>query len=98
MTLADVLTMRTGLDWVEDVPYDDPRSDSSLMEATDDWVQYVIDKPMAHDPGTVFDYSSGATELLAYIFKKETGRTSKPMPKSICSSRSAFSITGNEPI
>ena len=74
MTLVDVLTMRTGLDWVEDVPYDDPRSDSSLMEATDDWVQYVIDKPMAHDPGTVFDYSSGATELLAYIFKKETGQ------------------------
>jgi len=74
MTLKDVMTMTTGLDWVEDVPYDDPRSDSSLMEATDDWVQYVIDKPMAHDPGTVFDYSSGATELLAYIFKKETSQ------------------------
>ncbi len=74
MTLKDVLTMTTGLDWVENVPYDDPRSDSSLMEATDDWVKYVIDKPMAHEPGTVFDYSSGATELLAYIFKKETGR------------------------
>jgi CubicO group peptidase (beta-lactamase class C family) len=73
MTLQNVLTMTTGLDWVEDVPYDDPRSDSSLMEATDDWVQYVIDKPMAHEPGTVFNYSSGATELLAYIFQKETG-------------------------
>jgi CubicO group peptidase (beta-lactamase class C family) len=44
------------------------------MEATDDWVQYVIDKPMAKDPGTVFNYSSGATELLAYIFKKATGQ------------------------
>jgi CubicO group peptidase (beta-lactamase class C family) len=74
MTLQNILTMTTGLDWNEDVPYDDPRSDSSLMEATDDWVQYVIDKPMAHDPGTVFNYSSGATELLAYIFKKETGQ------------------------
>ena len=73
MTLQNVLTMTTGLDWVEDVPYDDPRSDSSLMEATDDWVQYAIDKPMAHEPGTVFNYSSGATELLAYIFQKETG-------------------------
>src|SRR5207253_181737 len=50
MTLQNVLTMTTGLDWVEDVPYDDPRSDSSLMEATDDWVQYAIDKPMAHEP------------------------------------------------
>ena len=74
MTLKDVLTMTTGLDWVENVPYDDPRSDSSLMEATDDWVQYVIDKPMAKEPGTTFNYSSGATELLAYIFKKETGQ------------------------
>jgi len=74
MTLHDVLTMTTGLKWIEDVPYDDPRSDSSLMEATDDWVQYVIDKPMAVEPGKVFVYSSGATELLAYIFKKETGQ------------------------
>lgn len=73
MTLKHVLTMTTGLDWNEQVPYDDPRSDSSLMEATDDWVQYVIDKPMAEEPGKVFNYSSGATELLAYIFQKETG-------------------------
>ena len=74
MTLQNVLTMSTGLDWNEEVPYDDPRSDSSLMEATDDWVQYVIDKPMAEEPGKRFNYSSGATELLAYIFKKETGQ------------------------
>ena len=74
MTLQHVLTMTTGLNWNEEVPYDDPRSDSSLMEATDDWVQYVIDKPMAEEPGKVFNYSSGATELLAYIFKKETGQ------------------------
>ena len=74
LTLKDVLTMTTGLAWTENVPYDDPRSDSSLMEATDDWVQYVIDKPMATEPGTVFNYSSGASELLAYIFQKETGQ------------------------
>ena len=75
ITLRDVLTMTPGLEWhEEDVPYDDPRSDSSLMEATDDWVQYVIDRPMAAEPGKVWNYSSGATELLAYIFQKETGQ------------------------
>jgi CubicO group peptidase (beta-lactamase class C family) len=75
MTLKDVLTMTTGLSWNEEnVPYDDPRSDSSLMEATDDWVQYTFDKPMAEEPGKVFSYSSGATMLLAYIFQKETGQ------------------------
>jgi CubicO group peptidase (beta-lactamase class C family) len=74
MTLRHVLTMSAGLSWNEEVPYDDPRSDSSLMEATDDWVQYVIDKPMAAEPGKVFVYNSGATELLAYIFQKATGQ------------------------
>ncbi len=75
MTLRDLLTMTAGLEWhEEDVPYDDPRSDSSLMEATDDWVQYTIDKPMAAEPGRVWNYSSGVTELLAYIFQKETGQ------------------------
>jgi CubicO group peptidase (beta-lactamase class C family) len=74
MTLRDVLTMSTGLEWNEELPYDDPRNDASVMEATDDWVQYVIDRPMVAEPGKVFVYSSGATELLAYIFQKETGQ------------------------
>jgi CubicO group peptidase (beta-lactamase class C family) len=74
MTIRDLLTMSTGLDWDEDVDYDDPRNACSQMEATEDWVQYVIDRPMAHEPGTVFAYSSGATEVLAHIFKAQTGR------------------------
>jgi len=73
MTLRDLLTMTSGLDWNEDLPYDDPANPSDLMEAADDWVQFVIDRPMKDDPGTVFAYSSGATELLAYIFQRETG-------------------------
>jgi CubicO group peptidase (beta-lactamase class C family) len=74
ITLRHVLTMSTGLDWNEEVAYDDPKNDSSLMEATDDWVQYVIDRPMAQEPGKVFNYSSGVSELLAYIFQTETGQ------------------------
>jgi CubicO group peptidase (beta-lactamase class C family) len=73
MTLRDLLTMTSGLDWNEDVPYDDTNNPSDLMEATDDWVQFVIDRPMKDEPGKVFAYSSGATELLAHIFKRETG-------------------------
>jgi Beta-lactamase len=73
MTLRDLLTMTSGFDWNEDLPYDDPTNPSDLMEAADDWVQFVIDRPMKDEPGTVFAYSSGATELLAHIFKSETG-------------------------
>jgi len=82
MTLRDVLTMTAGLDWNEDLPYDDPNNTCSVMEATDDWVKYVIDRPMAHEPGKVFAYSSGATMLLAHIFKKETGQDIDAYAKS----------------
>jgi len=74
ITLRHVLTMTTGMEWMENVAYDDPRNEANLMEASDDWVQYVIDHPMGKEPGTVFNYSSGTSELLAYIFQKETGQ------------------------
>ena len=73
MTLRNLLTMTAGLEWNEDLPDNDPRNDMSRMEGTDDWVQYAIDKPMAEEPGKTGNYNSGATELLAYIFQKETG-------------------------
>jgi len=74
ITLRHLLTMSSGLEWHEDLAYDDPKNSADVMEATRDWVQYVIDQPMVSEPGKVFVYNSGATELLAYIFKKVTGR------------------------
>jgi CubicO group peptidase (beta-lactamase class C family) len=43
------------------------------MEKSDDWVQFVLDQPMADAPGTRFVYNSGATELLAQVIRKATG-------------------------
>ncbi len=74
ITLRNLLTMSSGLEWHEDLAYDDPKNSADVMEATSDWVQYVIDQKMVSEPGTVFVYSSGGTELLAYIFKKVAGR------------------------
>ncbi|MDB6086011.1 MAG: serine hydrolase [Gammaproteobacteria bacterium] len=74
MTLRNVLTMTTGLDWNEELPYNDPHNPTAPMEASKDWVGFVIDLPMANEPGSTFAYSSGATELLAHIFKRATGQ------------------------
>jgi len=66
ITLRDLLTMRSGIAWDEDtVPYTDPRNDCAAMEASGDWVQFVLDKPMAAAPGSTWVYSSGVTMLLA---------------------------------
>src|SRR6202161_2781685 len=52
ITLRDLLTMTAGLEWDELKGFDtaDPQNNTSLMEASDDWVQYTIDKPMAAEP------------------------------------------------
>ncbi|MEZ5291993.1 MAG: serine hydrolase [Vicinamibacterales bacterium] len=75
MTLEDVLTMRTGIQWDEStVAYTDPANSCAGMERSDDWIQFVLDQPMAADPGTTFVYNSGATELLSYLLKQGTGQ------------------------
>ena len=73
MTIRHLLTMTSGFDWNEGLPYSDPKNDCMVMEASFDWVQYVIDKPMAFEPGRQFNYNSGASQLLSYIFRKATG-------------------------
>jgi CubicO group peptidase (beta-lactamase class C family) len=74
ITLRNLLTMTAGLEWNEDLPYNDPKNSADVMEATHDWVQFVINQPMAAEPGKVFVYSSGVTQLLSHIFKKATGK------------------------
>jgi CubicO group peptidase (beta-lactamase class C family) len=74
ITLRNLLTMTAGLEWHEDLAYDDPKNSADIMEASHDWAQYVLDQPMADEPGKKFVYNSGATILLAQIFKKVTGK------------------------
>ncbi len=75
MTLRDVLTMTTGIRWDEEsTEYTDPANNCAVMEGKEDWVRYVLEQPMAEDPGKVFVYNSGATELLSYLIRKATGK------------------------
>lgn len=73
--LWDVLTMTTGINWDESsATYTDTRNNCAQMEGSRDWIQYVLDQPMAAEPGAAFVYNSGATELLSYLIKKTTGK------------------------
>jgi CubicO group peptidase (beta-lactamase class C family) len=75
LRLEHLLTMTSGIRWDEDsVPYTDPANSCAAMEASKDWVQFVLEQPMAAEPGSRFVYSSGVTELLAQVLKSATGR------------------------
>lgn len=73
MTLRHLLTMTAGFDWNED-DYADPKNLCGQMEASADWVRFAIDRPMAHEPGKVFRYNSGASQILAHVFRAAVGQ------------------------
>jgi CubicO group peptidase (beta-lactamase class C family) len=77
LTLEHLLSMTAGLDWSEwDAPYE-PGTGNDLVQMIDsapDWTQYVLDRPMAADPGTTFLYNSGASHLLSAIVTELSGK------------------------
>ncbi|MGH9230816.1 MAG: serine hydrolase domain-containing protein [Acidimicrobiales bacterium] len=75
ITLDDLLTMRDGLDFAED--YDDfERSDVIRMlfgDSQADMAHFAADHPLAHEPGTVFNYSSGTSLIVSGIVARTIG-------------------------
>ena len=74
MTVEHCLSMSSGLEWHEhDIPYEEPENDLFAMYRSNDMYQYVLDRPMAHEPGTYWAYNSGTTELLGGIVEMTVG-------------------------
>ncbi len=72
ITIEHLLTMTSGLSWEEN-------NDPVNMKNTDDWVQYVFDKPMIFDAGTSYEYNSGNAHILSAILQNVTGMTTSEM-------------------
>ena len=78
ITIRDLLTMTSGFTWDEwTTSYNDPANDVIRLIQTDDWIKYVLDRPMAHKPGTFVTYNSGVSNLLSGIITKATGEPAR---------------------
>jgi len=53
----------------------DDEANLDAMRASDDWIQYVLDLPVVHKPGTHFAYFSPGMHLLSAILQEATGMT-----------------------
>lgn len=71
MTLRDLLTMRTGLDWSED-PYEGSPL-QQLNTTRSEWLRFFLDWPMREPPGTRFEYNSGGVIVLGGVIYNSTG-------------------------
>jgi len=84
MTLEDLLTMQSGLAWNESGYAYRPGSGNDVMTmlSTNDWAKYVIDRPMATQPGTTFVYDSGTSHLASAAISVLTGRSAAALAAS----------------
>ncbi len=73
ITLEDLLTMRSGIDWVTEGGYADPNHSTVLLEASDTWIQFILDRPMDETPGTIWEYNDGVSVLIGKILREATG-------------------------
>ena len=73
IALKHIMTMTSGLDWNEQVSYNDPRNSEWRMVESDDWMSYVASRPARDEPGTKFYYNTGAMHLLSAVIKSATG-------------------------
>jgi len=74
LTIRDLLTMSSGLDWNESVPYNDPHNSEITMDRSPDPVGFVLSQSMVHPRGSYFNYNGGSTQVLAAIIKKVSGK------------------------
>ncbi|MDR6553504.1 serine hydrolase [Paenibacillus qinlingensis] len=75
--LKHLLSMTSGLAWDN---YQEHSSNEMMHEP--DWIQYILDRPVKHEPGEVFNYSNGDAHLLSAVLEKVTGMTMLDYAKS----------------
>ena len=75
ITIRDLLTMSSGLEWhEEDVPYTSPDNSEIVMDRSSDPMRAALAPDVVTAPGKIWNYNSGSTELLGAILKKATGK------------------------
>ncbi len=73
ITIKDLLQQSSGLDFVEE--YDRPSDVTKMLFSKGDMAAYTASRPLQHIPGTVFNYTSGNTNILSRIIRNTVGES-----------------------
>jgi len=67
ITIQHLLTMTSGIDWP---PMDRSNKMYNEMVRSDNWLEFVLRRPLADEPGTRFNYTDGGSHLLSAIINR----------------------------
>src|SRR5687767_12175837 len=72
VTLAHVLSMTSGFEWNEDIPYTDPRNDEIQMTRHEKPLLFALSRKFVVAPGSDFNYNGGLTQVMAAVLVRAT--------------------------
>jgi len=72
LQISHLLTMTSGINWNEEGVL---TNDIFQMSTSDNYVEYVLNKSIANEPGTIWSYNSGESMLLSGIINITTGKS-----------------------
>ncbi len=71
ITIKDLLQQTTGIDFTEN--YSTPSNVTKMLFSKGDMAAYAASLPLKYKPGTVFNYSSGNSNILSRIIRQVVG-------------------------
>jgi CubicO group peptidase (beta-lactamase class C family) len=69
ITLNDLMQMQSGLEWNED--YGNKSDVTLMLHCESDMSRFAFDKPMAYPAGIKWYYSSGTTNIVSYLIRRQ---------------------------
>jgi CubicO group peptidase (beta-lactamase class C family) len=73
ITIQNLLDMTSGFDWDQGI--EDGKEQTLInMTLSSNWTQFILDCPMAHAPGEVFNYTDANPNLASAIITRLTGK------------------------
>ncbi len=69
ITMNDLMQMQSGLKWNED--YGNRSFVNVMLHCESDMGRYSFEQPLEHTPGTVWYYSSGTTNIVNWLIRKQ---------------------------
>ena len=73
ITIRNLLTMTSGLEWDETISYRSSKNTETQMDRSNDPISFILSRKMTSTPGTVWNYSGASAMLLGEILWKATG-------------------------
>ncbi len=78
LTLYHLLTMTTGEDWQE---FGNGVVFPNDFVESDNWAQFILEKPFIEEMGMKMNYNSGSSHLLSYVIQEATGMSTEQFAK-----------------